>query len=212
MPERGPGGRTWVVAWAVLAVLLVGTGLFLVLSPRPGPPSAMPQHPAATSAGAPPAAALPRSVPTRLRVPAIGVDAQVVAMGLNPDGTAGEPPLSRPDLVSWFSDGAAPGQIGVSAFYGHVDSRRSGPAVFYRVAQLTPGAAVQVSRRDGRTATFEIYAVERYAKTDFPTDRVYAHTGRSEIRLITCGGTFDPAKGSYRDNIVAFGSLVTPRP
>ncbi len=80
--------------------------------------------------------------------------------------------------------------------------------MFYRVAQLQPGAIVQVPRQDGRVATFPVYGVERYPKSEFPTDRVYADTSRPEIRLITCGGSFDPAKGSYRDNIVAYGVLT----
>jgi hypothetical protein len=29
-----------------------------------------------------------------------------------------------------------------------------------------------------------------------------------ELRLITCGGTFDRARGSYRDNLVVFARLA----
>ncbi|AQZ63202.1 putative secreted protein [[Actinomadura] parvosata subsp. kistnae] len=213
MPERRPGRRRWVAAaWAAMAVVLVAAGTFLLLSTRhsPGPPPTVQPPPAATStpADAGAAQALPRSAPTRLLVPSIEVDAPVVGMGRNADGTAGEPPLSKPYLVSWYANGAAPGEIGVAAFYGHVDSRASGPAVFYRVTQLRPGSLVQVEREDGRTATFRVYSLERFPKSDFPTDQVYGDTDRPEIRLITCGGSFDRTTGSYRDNIVAFGTLV----
>ncbi|MEV4471847.1 class F sortase [Nonomuraea sp. NPDC049504] len=212
MAERRPGRRRCAAAWAAVAVVLVAAGTFLLLSARqgPGPPPVAQPAPSATSAPAGTVELRPllRSAPTRLLIPSIEVDAPVVAMGLNADGAAGEPPLSKPYLVSWFADGAAPGEIGVAAFYGHVDSRRSGPAVFYRVAQLQRGALVQVPREDGRTATFHIYTVERYPKSDFPTDHVYGETDRPEIRLITCGGSFDSTAGSYRDNIVAFGALT----
>ncbi|GAA1654438.1 class F sortase [Nonomuraea maheshkhaliensis] len=195
-----------------MRLVLIAAGAFLLLSIRqePGPPPGAQQTSATTSAPADTGAAspLPRSAPTRLLIPSIGVDAPVTGMGLNADGTAGEPPLSKPYLVSWYADGAAPGEIGVAAFYGHVDSQASGPAVFYRVAQLRPGALVQVPREDGWTATFRVYTVKRFPKSDFPTDHVYGDTDQPEIRLITCGGSFDRTAGSYRDNIVAFGALV----
>ncbi|MEO3876002.1 class F sortase [Nonomuraea sp. B12E4] len=213
MSERRAGRRPWVAAaWATVAVVLVTAGVVVLLTTRQSPPPAAEPPSAVTSASASTGAArpLPRSAPTRILIPSLNVDAPVVAMGLKADGSAGEPPLSKPYLVSWFADGASPGEIGPAAFYGHVDSRRSGPAVFYRVARLQPGALVQVPRQDGRTATFRIYTVERYPKSAFPTDHVYADTDRPEIRLITCGGSFDRTAGSYRDNIVAFGALAEP--
>jgi hypothetical protein len=50
------------------------------------------------------------------------------------------------------------------------------------------------------------YAVE---KTAFPTDLVYAPTPVSELRLVTCGGDFDRAVGSYRDNVIVEAVLKT---
>jgi hypothetical protein len=36
---------------------------------------------------------------------------------------------------------------------------------------------------------------------------VYGPTSGAQLRLITCGGPFDAATGSYLDNIVAFARL-----
>ncbi len=47
-----------------------------------------------------------------------------------------------------------------------------------------------------------------YPKDAFPTAKVYGPTTRAELRLITCGGTFDRSIGHYRDNIVAYAHLV----
>jgi hypothetical protein len=37
-----------------------------------------------------------------------------------------------------------------------------------------------------------------------PTERVYGPTPDRALRLITCGGPFDYARRSYRDNVVVY--------
>ena len=53
-----------------------------------------------------------------------------------------------------------------------------------------------------------VLRVERNAKTRFPTDDVYLSTLQPTLRLVTCGGAFDPASGHYADNVVVFASLA----
>jgi len=38
--------------------------------------------------------------------------------------------------------------------------------------------------------------------------RVYGNTQGSELRLITCGGEFDPDNNYYSDNVVVYAELV----
>ncbi len=38
--------------------------------------------------------------------------------------------------------------------------------------------------------------------------QVYGNTHRAELRLITCGGSFDQKSGHYVDNVVVFAHLV----
>ena len=45
---------------------------------------------------------------------------------------------------------------------------------------------------------------QHVAKTAFPTDLVYAPTLEPSLRLVTCGGVFDQAKGSYLDNVIVY--------
>jgi sortase (surface protein transpeptidase) len=105
---------------------------------------------------------------------------------------------------------ATPGDRGVAVLVGHVDSARDGPAVFYHLAELKPGDPVSVLRSDGRRARFVVAAVREYPKTNFPAGQVYADVDRPELRLITCGGDFDQAMGSYRDSIVVYAVGRTP--
>lgn len=65
-----------------------------------------------------------------------------------------------------------------------------------------------VTRRDGTVAVFEVESVDQFSKDDFPTELVYGATDDAALRLITCGGEFDNAERSYRDNIVVFATLI----
>jgi hypothetical protein len=55
---------------------------------------------------------------------------------------------------------------------------------------------------------FRVYAEHVYAKDRFPTEQVYGPALSPELRLITCGGTFDPATGSYLSNVVVYATQV----
>jgi hypothetical protein len=48
-----------------------------------------------------------------------------------------------------------------------------------------------------------------YPKSDFPTGRVYGPTPDAELHLITCGGVFDQATGSYLSNVVVYATQVS---
>ncbi|MFD3445128.1 class F sortase [Microbacteriaceae bacterium 4G12] len=154
---------------------------------------------------------LPESLPTRLTVPSIGVDSDLMQLGKNQDGTVEVPPLGVDSPAGWYRNSPTPGELGPSVLLGHVDAA-AGPSVFYRLGELTAGAEVTVTREDGTTAVFAVDRTERYPKADFPTLEVYGNTDDSQLRLITCGGAFDQSIGHYVDNIVVFATLVSSRP
>ena len=163
----------------------------------------MPAHPDDVDLGP----VLPASRPLRLEIPSIDVSTgSLLALGTNTDGSLEVP--KEFDRAGWWTPGPTPGQFGPAVTAGHVDPKR-GPAVFYRLGQLRPGAEVRVQRADGRVARFTVDRVDRFAKDDFPTAQVYGNTtNRAELRLITCGGDFDRRTGHYVDNVVAFAHLV----
>ncbi len=172
---------------------------------------AMPYPPAAAPTAArpePPAVAVPRGSnpaddrsadPVRLLIPAIGVDSAIVTIGTDDDGAL-QPPGS-PDVVGWFAAGPAPGDTGPALLAAHVDSR-VGPGVFFRLRDLRPGDRLTVVRADGSSVAFLVTGRQETAKSSFPTDLVYAPTPGPELRMVTCGGTFDHAARSYRDNVI----------
>jgi sortase (surface protein transpeptidase) len=143
--------------------------------------------------------------PTRLRVPSVGIDAPLTGIGLDDDGLLTPPG----DLATagWYRQGPAPGRPGPAVIAGHVDGADR-PAVFFRLREVTPGDTVLVTRADASVVRFTVTRVARYAKAAFPTADVYGPTQDAGLRLITCGGRFDRAKGSYRDNVVVYASVA----
>lgn len=223
-------GRLW--AWAAVLLLAGGVGT-VVLGLRPAGPSGPPPgtsgiaapavvapaapspSPSGTPAAAPPtvaATALDPSVPTGIVIPAIGVDSSLLQLGLQQDGTLEVPPFDKNAPAGWYRGSPTPGELGPSVVLGHVDTHKAGPVVFYRLSQLRRGNAVLVHRKDGSVARFIVDRVENVAKKDFPRLEVYGNTDRPELRLITCGGEWNPSAHDYEDNTVVFAHLVrSPR-
>jgi sortase (surface protein transpeptidase) len=141
--------------------------------------------------------------PVRLRVPAIGVSTTVIALRLDARNKLVAP--ARFDRVGWNKAGPEPGEAGAAVIAGHVDSR-TGPAVFYELGRLRPGQRVHVDRADGSTVTFTVRRLARFPKSRIPDGQVYGSSRGAELRLITCGGTFDRKRRSYRDNVIVFAS------
>lgn len=166
-------------------------------TPRPG---AAPQG--AVLAGPQPIPASARPAPATVTVAALGVSSPVVTV--QRDDRTGElvPPDSR-QTVGWFAGGPAPGDRGPAVIAGHVDSV-AGPAAFFALRDLVPGDDVVVDRADGGAVRFRVTRVDQYDKGQFPSDAVYGPTPGPELRLITCGGVFDQAIRSYRDNVVVY--------
>jgi len=139
--------------------------------------------------------------PPRLEIPAIDVRAHSVRLGKTPDNKLEVP--AHGSEVGWWVGGSRPGERGAAVIAGHVDTK-SGPAVFHRLSQLTPGSEIRFVREGGAVARFIVVRKERYPKSRFPTQRVYGETSEPVLRLITCGGTFDGSTGHYRDNVVVY--------
>ena len=145
------------------------------------------------------------SVPERVQIPAIGVDSDLMELGLQDDGTLEVPPGAFP--AGWFTGAPTPGELGPAIIVGHIDWV-TGPGVFFRLAELAVGDEIRVERADGSVAVFRTTAVGQYPKDAFPTEQVYGDIDHAGLRVVSCGGEFDRRTGHYEDNVVAFAELV----
>jgi LPXTG-site transpeptidase (sortase) family protein len=196
------------VALAVLAAGLVvagagGAGLALTRHPVATiyPAAAVLPAPTGPIAAVPEQGAVQVSPPVALTIPSIGVQTSLVDLGLTATGALQVPPSTA--VAGWYTGSPRPGAVGSAVIAGHIDSR-TGPGVFYHLSSLRPGDRVYVRRADGTLAAFRVTVVRQYLKDDFPTSVVYGAVPDAELRLITCGGTFDYATGHYLSNTVAY--------
>jgi Sortase domain len=146
---------------------------------------------------------VPIARPVSLIIPMIGVKTQLIELGLTADGALQVPATTT--VAGWYTGSPRPGAIGPAIIEGHVDSL-TGPAVFYRLSELQPGDRIYVRRADGTTVEFRVTAAQTYLKAYFPTAAVYGPTPDPELRLITCGGTFDYATGHYLSNTIIYAT------
>jgi sortase (surface protein transpeptidase) len=202
--------RSYVVLGVLVVAVLAAVTVLIGVRPWSHHPSAE----AGTSTGPSPQVAdsfrsvrRPDTValPTRIRIPDLGVDSKLLNLGLNKDGTVQVPASTA--VAGWYDRGVRPGAAGPAVILGHVDSKTA-PGIFVKLSQVKIGTLVRVDRADGSFAMFRISKLQKVPKVDFPTDLVYAPTLDPTLRLVTCGGRFDRSKGSYRDNVIAFADLV----
>ena len=216
------------VVLAVLGAAALGVG---VLNQRPSPPSAQvvaaarplgsttptPQPTPTADAGKGSAAqdvdtptpSSGRVVPTSVSIPRLGVSESLVRLGLNADGTLEVP--QDPAKPGWYTKAPTPGEIGPSVIAGHV-TWNGEPAVFFELAKMRIGDEVEVDRKDGSTAVFEVTRTQEVLKDEFPTDDVYGFVDYPALRLITCGGRYDAKAKRYLSNFVVYAKLVSIRP
>jgi LPXTG-site transpeptidase (sortase) family protein len=196
--------------WGLFIALALLTGCASspdVVLPTAPIPSSAPSTPSAPSAPSQPDKGMPASEPTELRIPKIGAKSSLIPLGLNPDETVEVPPVEQPMQAGWYKLARTPGEAGPAVVLGHVDGNKQ-PGIFFRLKELAQGDEVEVSRKDGTTAKFRVRRTEQIAKNSFPTEAVYGETEEPELRLITCGGSYDQSARSYRDNIIVYATLI----
>ncbi|WP_406631590.1 class F sortase [Amycolatopsis sp. WGS_07] len=208
-PALAPYRRVAITAVAAAAAL----GLVLVLTTDPAPSPGM-AHDAPASRSAPPprqpvvAVNNPavRVIPTAVHIPKLDANSSLIKLGLDANQHMQTPPVATPMQAGWYEPGPAPGQTGPAVIVGHIDGA-SQPGIFYRLRELAPGDRITVERADSSVVTFVVRQIIHAPKDRFPTREVYGRTPGPELRLITCGGSFDRTVRSYRDNVIVFAQL-----
>nr|WP_275588443.1 class F sortase [Microlunatus panaciterrae] len=140
-----------------------------------------------------------------MRIPSIGLDVDVTPVGVSADGQLSLP--ERPDRVGWYRYGPRPGSDqGSAVLAGHLDSRRYGIGPLAAVGRIDAGDVVLVTT-GRKTLRFGVEEVLRVPKRTLDLDRLFTREGRPLLRIVTCGGAYDPDRGGYQDNVI-----VTARP
>lgn len=178
-----------------------GTAQPLTQAVATAPPPVPPQ---------PPAPAMQPSSPKRLIVPKLGINAPITSVGTDKVGAIETPSINNPNLVGWYRDGPTAGEAGPAVMLGHKDTTTRS-AVFTRLHELKYGDTIEVVRMDGTVSIFTVGGVEQANKLTFPTDRVYGSRDNAQLRLITCGGTYNQTTRHYVDNVIVYATMTGTR-
>ncbi|MFF9977993.1 class F sortase [Streptomyces erythrochromogenes] len=149
--------------------------------------------------------ALARSEPQKIAIPSLGLTSTLETLRQNADGTMQTP--KDPALAGWYEPGPTPGSQGPAVIAGHV-TWNGASAVFEKLKTMKGGDTIKVTRKDGKTVTFKVDRVAEYPKAEFPTLEVYKNLDHAGLRLVTCGGDFDPKKHYYDSNVVVFARMT----
>ena len=187
--------------------LLLALGFFLLVpamglaAEPPGPASAPDQSSTATSeeGTAPAAVPAPQVAPVELKIPILGVDADVVPVGMDADGAMDVP--KDPDTAVWWSLGPGTGVPGNMVIAAHVDWAGR-LRVFGQLYKLGPGDEVVLVDEKLREFHYQVVSSQWVAAEGAPVDDIFGGTGVPEITLITCGGEFDRATRQYLDRLI----------
>ena len=190
-PRAAPSAPATAVAGLPADTQLIGSKVVTVAKPPPPAPESF-------------RPAIGPILPSRLRIPSIGVDARVVGVGLLRDGS-----MDVPDnlwTTAWLSSSARPGQPGPSVIAGH---RGIGtPAVFSHLEGVRPGDKIFVSDAAGGELVYEVTGVVSVALGPSAQLDVFGPTATQQLVLITCFGKYSSSTGTYDHRLVVVTRLL----
>ena len=174
-----------------LLVVLVALAAVLMTAPADARPQVEERAPLAA-----------RAALGRLSIPAIGVNAGIIAVGVTSSGHLAIGGSVR-DVYRWRS-GVLPGQQGSAVLAGHTWSK--GPGVFDNLGRLRPGNLVVVGKNRFKvTRVRKVTGMSRQAVAELFSDR-----GKPRLVLITCGDR-NNLTGVYRTRIIVNAKLLPRR-
>lgn len=143
--------------------------------------------------------------PTWLDIPSLQISAGIISVGLTKHQTLEVPTTGHE--VGWFIHRAKPGDQGSAILTGHLNTAH-GPAVFYKLKDISEGDLIIVRRADGTTVQYMVSSKNVYPQNNFPSESVYNQHDQATLKIITCAGSYDKKLNRYTHNLVIVATLV----
>ncbi|WP_347861101.1 class F sortase [Salimicrobium sp. PL1-032A] len=142
--------------------------------------------------------------PEHIRIPSIGVDAPIIATGLDENNEMVVP--DNGEEVAWFEPGREPGEEGNAVLAGHVDDY-SGPAVFFDLEKLQPGDEITITDERDMAWTFIVDKVEAYPLGEAPIRDIFGPEQGRKMNLLTCTGLYDASAGTHEERLAVYTTM-----
>jgi hypothetical protein len=150
----------------------------------------------------------PPILPAHLLIPAIGLNARIEPVGVQPDGELATPSRDPWDDVGWDDLGPIPGQPGSAVIDGHLDRPGGYPAVFWNLRDLQVGDEVQVINTVGKPLQFRVTLIAYYPPDEAPVQDIFGNQSGTYLNLITCAGDWIPSQHQTTLRLVVYTTLV----
>ena len=139
-------------------------------------------------------------LPIRLKIPKIGVDANIEHIGLTPQNAMDTPKVSM--NAGWFNLGPRPGDIGSAVIDGHYGLGNRIPAVFDNLYKLKNGDKLYTEDEKGIITTFVVRDIRIYNKNQDALDIFNSNDGKAHLNIITCTGILDKISKNYSNRLI----------
>ena len=145
--------------------------------------------------------------PNYISLPTISAEGFVQKMGIDQHGEIATP--TNVSFAGWYVNSVLPGQPGLSVIVGHLDGRTS-PGIFLHLDKLKPDDALSVTLGNGTKLNYNVRTVTTVDNAHtvaalFSQDS----TIKSQLNLITCGGSFSRTTSSYDARVIVSTALIT---
>ena len=144
--------------------------------------------------------------PKYIRLNTIQTEGYIQSVGVDQNKQVAVP--NNIHLAGWFRDTVLPGKKGLSIIDGHVDGRTSA-GIFKSLGNLKQDDQFTVEMGNGSSKTFKIKKVSTI-DTSLANNELFSQDPliKSQLNLITCGGTFDKQSKQYDKRVIAVSELV----
>ncbi len=146
------------------------------------------------------------SLPVRLQIPKLKVNAVVRSVGLTANGSMGIPKL--PSETVWYMYGPKPGEKGSAVIAGHVNWYSGAKGIFERINTLKPGDIITVQDDKGLTMDFAVSTTRAIGEKADATSVFRSYDGKAHLNLVTCSGIWNKVTRSYSKRLVVFADKV----
>ncbi len=151
---------------------------------------------------------VPTPIPVTISVAGIVTDMPVEPKGLDNRSQMALP--VSPFVAGWYEFASAPASdAGSTVIASHVDALGEGLGPFSQLRNVSVGTEVSIRDSAGVTHVYRVTGVERIDKNVVPWNDYFSNAGAPRLVLVTCGGEYDPAVGSYDDNYIVTAEKVS---
>ncbi len=145
-------------------------------------------------------------LPTRIQIPALGIDTAIEPIGLTPSNEMDIPQAW--DTVGWYQYGSRPGQSGNAVLAGHLDTNTGAPGIFWRLEELHPGDIILIETEEGEYLLFQIESLTSYPYEQAPLKEIFGPAETPQLSLITCSGNWSAQNQIYDHRLVVHAQLI----